>query len=144
VALLLGLQPGVYAAVTAISVMGLHTSYLLPIFYKLRAISRKVWTEEDNGPWHLGKWSVPVNVIALLWIVFFDILFVVAPNDVTFGSYTMHYTTGKAFLIIIVLIVLLYYSFARRSYQGPHLGTYAHVNNRLNNREFQVEAKETV
>lgn len=144
VALLLGLQPGVYAAVTAISVMGLHTSYLLPIFYKLRAISRKVWTEEDNGPWHLGKWSVPVNVIALLWIVFFDILFVVAPNDVTFGSYTMHYTTGKAFLIIIVLIVLLYYSFARRSYQGPHLGTYAHVNNRLNNREVQIEANETV
>jgi amino acid transporter len=143
-ALLSGLQPGVYAAVTAISVMGLHTSYLIPIFYKLRAISRKVWTEEDNGPWHLGRWSVPVNVIALLWIVFFDILFVVAPNDVTFGSYTMHYTTGKAFLIILALIVLLYFTYARRTYKGPHLGTYGDVNMRLNKKGVPEEVKQSV
>jgi amino acid transporter len=132
IALLLGLQSGVYAAVTAISVMGLHTSYLIPIYYKLRAQARNVWMKEDNGPWHLGKWSVPVNVIALLWIVFFDILFVVAPNDVTFGSYTIHYTTGKAFVVIMALIFGLYFTFARRAYKGPHLGTYEEVNKRLN------------
>jgi amino acid transporter len=144
VALLLGLQPGVYAAVTAISVMGLHTSYLIPISYKLRAIARKVWTEDDDGPWHLGKWSVPVNVIALFWIVFFDILFVVAPNDVTFGSYTMHYTTGKAFLVIVALIIILYYGFARRVYNGPHLGTYEEVNKRLNQKSLHVHAAQSV
>jgi amino acid transporter len=142
VALLLGIQPGIYAAVTAISVMGLHTSYLIPIFYKLRAISRGVWTDADNGPWHLGKWSVPVNIIALLWIVFFDVLFVLAPNDVTFGSYTMHYTTGKAFLVIMVLVVLLYYGFAKRAYKGPHLGSYAEVNIRLNQKEVQLDREE--
>jgi len=143
-ALLLGLQSGVYAAVTAISVMGLHTSYLIPIFLKLRAINRNVWTEEDDGPWHLGKWSVPVNIIALLWIVFFDILFVVAPNDVTFGSYTMHYTTGKAFLVILAIVFFLYYAFARRSYNGPHLGTYEDVNIRLNSQDVQVKANKTI
>jgi amino acid transporter len=144
VALLLGLQPGVYAAVTAISVMGLHTSYLIPIFYKLRAISRGVWTQEDNGPWHLGKWSVPVNIVALLWIVFFDVLFVVAPNDVTFGSYTMHYTTGKAFLVIMAAVVILYYTFAKRVYKGPHLGTYAEVNIRLNQKEARSSEEEEI
>ncbi|WP_066368768.1 amino acid permease [Neobacillus fumarioli] len=144
IALLLGLQPGIYAAVTAISVMGLHTSYLIPISYKLRAISRGAWTTEDNGPWYLGKWSVPINIIALVWIVFFDILFVVAPNDVTFGSYTMHYTTGKAFLFIMALIVILYYTFAKRVYKGPHLGTYAEVNIRLNQKEPQSKAEEEI
>jgi amino acid transporter len=145
IALLLGLQPGVYAAVTAISVMGLHTSYLLPLFYKIRAVYRGAWTNEDNGPWHLGKWSVPVNIIALLWIVFFDVLFVLAPNDVTFGNYTVHYTTGKAFLVIIAAVFLLYFAFAKRAYKGPYLGSYSEVNYRLNKKEDdQLNAEEMV
>jgi hypothetical protein len=87
---------------------------------------------------------VPVNIIALLWIVFFDVLFVVAPNDVTFGSYTMHYTTGKAFLVIIAAIIILYYTFAKRAYKGPHLGTYSEVNLRINQKVAQLNEEEVV
>jgi hypothetical protein len=51
----------------------------------------------------------------------------------------MHYTTGKAFLVIMVLVVVLYYAFAKRAYKGPHLGSYAVVNIRLNQKGAQSD-----
>jgi uncharacterized membrane protein len=29
-----------------------------------------------RGPWHLGRWSQPVGIIAVLWLAFMSILFV--------------------------------------------------------------------
>lgn len=57
----------------------------------------------------------------------------------------MHYTTGKAFLVIIAAVALLYYTFAKRAYKGPYLGSYAEVNYRLNKREdAQSQVEEMV
>jgi len=53
------------------------------LLLKLRAIRRGVWTGRANGPWNLGNWSVPVNVVALVWIAFITVLFVLPPNELT-------------------------------------------------------------
>jgi len=73
----------VYPAVTGISTIGLYLSYGIPLLLKLWAIRRGLWTERANGPWSLGNWSVPVNVVALAWIAFITVLFVLPPNELT-------------------------------------------------------------
>ena len=74
-AFLLGLpylwNPTAYAAVTSIAVIGLYIAYGIPILLRLIAGSRF-----QRGPWHLGQWSRPIGIIAVLWIAFISILFV--------------------------------------------------------------------
>ena len=60
-----------YAAVTSIAVIGLYIAYGIPILLRLRA-----GDSFQRGPWHLGRWSRPVGIIAVIWIAFIAILFV--------------------------------------------------------------------
>ena len=58
-----------YVAITSIAVIGLYISYVLPILLRLIAKDFK------PGPWHLGAWSRPIGVIAVVWVIFIAILF---------------------------------------------------------------------
>jgi amino acid permease (GABA permease) len=89
-AFLLGLpyliSPVAYFAVTSIAVIGLYLAYGTPILLRLMAGNSFV-----PGPWQLGRWSRPVGIIAVAWIVFIAILFCLpqaAPgNTVTTFNY---------------------------------------------------------
>jgi amino acid permease (GABA permease) len=74
-ALLLGLpylwNSYAYAAVTSIATIGLYIAYVTPTFLRLRQGSNF-----QRGPWHLGRWSAVVGIIACIWVVFITILFV--------------------------------------------------------------------
>lgn len=59
-----------YAAVTSIATIGLYVAYIIPVFLRLSAGQRFV-----PGPWNLGRWSRPIGVIAVLWVIFITILF---------------------------------------------------------------------
>ena len=59
-----------YAAVTSIAVIGLYIAYVIPTFLRLRQGAEFV-----RGPWHLGRWSRPIGIIAVVWVVFITILF---------------------------------------------------------------------
>src|SRR5580658_9824946 len=73
-ALILGLpylwNSAAYAAVTAIATIGLYIAYVSPTFLRLRQ-----GATFKRGPWHLGRWSKPVGIIAVTWVVFITILF---------------------------------------------------------------------
>ena len=82
-AFLLGLpylwSPVAYAAVTGVATIALYIAYGIPILLRLLAGDKF-----QRGPWHLGRWSRPVGIIAVLWIVFIAILFLlpsVAPGN---------------------------------------------------------------
>ena len=64
-------NPVAYAAVTSIAVIGLYIAYGLPILLRLLAGEKF-----QRGPWHLGRWSYIVGWIAVVWIGFIAILFV--------------------------------------------------------------------
>jgi amino acid permease (GABA permease) len=116
-AFLLGLpyliSPVAYFAVTSIAVIGLYIAYGLPILLRLLAGERF-----QRGPWHLGRWSYVVGWIAVIWIAFIAILFVlpqVAPGNTT---------TTFNYAPVAVGVVLLYsggYWFlsARKWFKGP-------------------------
>jgi len=64
-------NPTAYAAVTSIAVIGLYIAYGIPILLRRLAGSRF-----QPGPWQLGQWSPIVGWIAVIWIAFITILFV--------------------------------------------------------------------
>jgi amino acid permease (GABA permease) len=106
-------NPVAYAAVTSIAVIGLYIAYGIPILLRLIAGDKF-----QRGPWHLGRWSRPVGIIAVVWIGFISILFIlpqVAPGNTL---QTFNYS------IVAVGVVLLYaggYWFlsAKNWFKGP-------------------------
>ena len=107
------ISPVAYFAVTSIAVIGLYIAYGLPILLRLLA-----GEHFQRGPWHLGRWSYIVGWLAVIWIAFIAILFVlpqVAPGNTTV---TFNYAP------VAVGVVLLYsggYWFlsARNWFKGP-------------------------
>jgi amino acid transporter len=106
-------NPIAYYAVTSIATIGLYVAYGIPILLRLLAGAKF-----QRGPWHLGQWSRVVGIIAVVWIVFISILFLLpsaAPgnNLATFN-----------FAPVAVGVVLLYaggYWFlsAKNWFKGP-------------------------
>jgi amino acid permease (GABA permease) len=106
-------NPTAYAAVTSIAVIGLYIAYGIPILLRLLAGEKF-----QRGPWHLKQWSYVVGWIAVVWIAFIAILFVLpqaAPgNDLATFNYAP----------VAVAVVLLYaggYWFlsAKNWFKGP-------------------------
>jgi amino acid permease (GABA permease) len=59
-----------FFAITSVAVIGLYIAYIIPVFLRLRA-----GDSFQRGPWHLGRWSRPIGVVATIWVVFIAILF---------------------------------------------------------------------
>ena len=78
-ALLLAVSVKDYSAVLSIAVICLYLSYGLPIVARLYA--RLTGKGGDIGPWHLGSFSTAVAVVAILWIAFISVVFVLPPNQ---------------------------------------------------------------
>lgn len=106
-------SPVAYAAVTSIAVIGLYIAYGIPILLRLIAGEKF-----QRGPWHLGRWSYLIGWIAVVWIAFIAILFIlpqVSPgNTLTTFNYS----------IVAVGVVVLYAGgywllSARHWFKGP-------------------------
>src|SRR5579884_144407 len=87
-----------YAAVTSIATIGLYIAYALPIL--LRVLAK----EFKPGVWHLGRWGKPIGWIAVIWVVFISILFMLPsanPMNAANFNYTPVVVLGT-FLIITI------------------------------------------
>jgi amino acid permease (GABA permease) len=117
-ALLLGLpylwNPTAYAAVTSIAVIGLYIAYVTPTFLRLR--------QGENfrrGPWHLGRWSRPIGIIAVIWVIFITILFMlptVSPITATNFNYTV-----VAVIAVVGFAGIWWLVSARNWFTGPRV-----------------------
>lgn len=63
-----------FSAITSVATIGLYISYAVPIVAKI--INRKQFVP---GPLHLGRFSEPVGIVAVLWICIITVLFVLPP-----------------------------------------------------------------
>jgi amino acid transporter len=88
-------SPVAYAAVTSIAVIGLYIAYAIPIFLRLKNDDAFV-----PGPWHLGRWSKPIGWIAVTWVVFISILFVLPQVKPVTGS-TFNYASIAVAVVLI-------------------------------------------
>ncbi|MGH9404289.1 MAG: amino acid permease [Terriglobia bacterium] len=91
---------GAYSVVTSISVVGFYLSYIIPVYLGWR--KKRRWVGK-RGPWHLGKSSSPINVLAIVWTLFICTIMVMPPNTragwgiaaVMGVLLLLHFTTGK-------------------------------------------------
>ncbi|MDQ3264934.1 MAG: amino acid permease [Myxococcota bacterium] len=106
-ALLVALWAQAYSAMVALSTLALYASYGVPIAIGLWARRRGVWA--TRGPWDLGRWSLPINVLALGWVAVVTVLFVLPPNQLA----------GYTFAGALVALGLYWALYMRRSFTGP-------------------------
>jgi len=57
------------AAVFAVCTVALNVACLVPVVCKV------VYGRFERGPWHLGRWSVWVNGVAVVWNVLVSVVF---------------------------------------------------------------------
>jgi amino acid permease (GABA permease) len=62
-----------YLAVTSIAVIGLYVAYVTPV------LLRRLNPDFRPGQWNLGRWSAVIGWIAVGWVVFIVILFMLPP-----------------------------------------------------------------
>lgn len=88
-------SPTAYAAVTSINVVGLTPAIAIPVFLRLRAGHRF-----QAGPWNLGRWSRPIGIIAVVWVAFVTMLFLLPQTSpVTVDSFNY---AGVALVVVLV------------------------------------------
>ena len=102
-----------YVAITSIATIGLYISYVLPILLRLIA------KDFQPGPWNLGRWSKPIGIIAIIWVVFISILFMLPTvNPITVLNFNY-----APVVIVGALIILTVWWFVsvRKWFKGPHI-----------------------
>ena len=103
-----------YAAVTSIATIGLYIAYVTPTFLRLRQ-----GDSFRRGPWHLGRWSRVVGIIAVTWVVFITVLFVLpAASPITWK--TFNYTI-VALAAVLGFAGIWWLTSARNWFTGPRV-----------------------
>ena len=101
-----------FSAATSIATIGLYVSYGIPI--ALRLIYRQKFVK---GPFHLGKFSEIVAFLAVAWILFISIAFIL-PQENPVDSQTLNYA-----IVAVGIVVAYSLSFwlisARKWFKGP-------------------------
>jgi amino acid transporter len=108
-----------YAAATAVAVIGLYIAFVLPIILRLRA-----GESFERGAWHLGKHYRWIDWVAILWIFFICIVFLLPayqggiPFKSNFSWSILNYTPLPVFGALI-LFGGWYLLSGRKWFKGP-------------------------
>ncbi|MBW8483751.1 amino acid permease [Actinomadura sp. PM05-2] len=101
-----------YLAVTSVAVIGLYIAYVIPTFLRLRQGDRF-----EAGPWNLGRWSRPIGITAVVWVVFIAVLFMLPPaSPITRDSFNY---SPIAVLVVLGGAALWWVVSARKWFTGP-------------------------
>jgi amino acid transporter len=105
VALVAAVYSGAYSTVTSISVIGLYISYVIPVYLSWRERKK----QRLRGPWHLGRYSATINLVAMMWVSFISVILSLPDNM----------RAGKTVLAFALLLALWYAARERRRFVGP-------------------------
>jgi amino acid permease (GABA permease) len=101
-----------YVAVTSIAVIGLYVAYVLPTFLRLR-----LGSSFQPGPWQLGRWSRPIGIIAVAWVVIISVLFMLPTASPITGT-NFNYTV-VAVVAVLGFAGIWWLASARKWFTGP-------------------------
>jgi amino acid transporter len=104
---LLAFSAAAYSAMVALSTVALCVSYALPVALGWRARRSGQWRR--FGPWDLGRWSGPVNLVALAWVAVLLVLFVLPP----------HQLAGYTFAGLCALLAVWWWLDVRHRFRPP-------------------------
>jgi amino acid transporter len=104
VAFVMGVFP--MSILASMSIIAMYASYGLPI---LLAVLARRQDQCAVGAWNLGRHSQKVGIIAVVWIAFISVLFVLPPNGLA----------GEAFGGLLLALGAYHFLWARKRFQGP-------------------------
>lgn len=97
-----------YLAVTSIAVIGLYIAYVTPVFL------RRMNPDFKQGRWSLGKWSAPIGWIAVVWVIFIVILFMLPPAS-PITAETFNYAP-IAVIAVLILATVMWFAGGRKHF----------------------------
>jgi hypothetical protein len=108
-----------YAAVTSIATIGLYIAYAIPIFLRLRM--GDAW---EPGEWTLGRWYKPIGTIAVIWVCFISVLFIlpITPTGIPFKDGFTWLSFNYAPIAVLGTLVLVggwWILSANKWFKGP-------------------------
>lgn len=111
-------SPVAFQALISFFALSLYMSYFITIsmFLYHRIASKGV----AYGPWHLGRFGIPINILALGFCVL-PIVFLPFPLSVPITWRSMTYS-GPILGIILLLIALSWMLGAKNQFKGPIVG----------------------
>jgi len=89
----------VLSTVTSIATVGFYFGYFIVIVLAIRAKFTGRWKE--HGPWSIGKFWLPVAIVAILWNLYISVAVCLPPNFITF----------EIFGGIMVVLAIYYFGF---------------------------------
>ena len=101
---IVAISSGAFSVVTSMSTVGLYISYIIPIYLGWRVRRTNGWDEQ--GPWHLGRYSNLVNIVAMAWTGFICVILVMPPNQVA----------GETMLGVGIILAILYFARERQRF----------------------------
>ncbi|KAI8069870.1 amino acid/polyamine transporter I [Gongronella butleri] len=102
-----------WSAILSLGVVAYNMAYALPF------VCRLIWVRDKmpKGAFDLGRWSLPLNIISVLWISFLSIILcfpAVSPVDAASMNYS------SLMIGAVVLFSLAYYAIkGRKTFHGP-------------------------
>lgn len=132
---LFGFSDAALSSLAGATVVGIYTSYGIPIFLRITSGRGKL----KPGPFSLGKYYMPIGIISVVWIVFVEVL-LLFPYTEAPAPIDMNYA------IVLVAAVLLFASgswvlSARKWFTGP-VPNVERDDSDLNVTEVEVEKDE--
>ena len=113
VGLLFIINETAFNAIVSVNTIASSMAYFIPIALKV-TVARKVFS---RGPFHLGPFSIPINIISLIWILLTSILFV-CPTEYPVTAGNMNYAI-VVFGGVMGLSIGYYHFRARKWFKGP-------------------------
>jgi amino acid transporter len=105
-AVLFTVYSSVYSTITAVCVILLYVSYVLPTAAGLLSYGR---TWKTFGPWHLGRWFRPLAFVSLTTCIGLMVIGMQPPNEKALPA-----VSGTA-----IGLVVLWFTLARKRFPGP-------------------------
>ena len=111
--------PTAYYAATSVAVIGLYIAYGIPIVLRLHH-----GENFTTGPWNLGSWYRIVGTLAVLWICFISVLFILPTDDKGYPwveGFTWNLVNYAPITLVAVVgaIGIWWLASARRWFSGP-------------------------
>jgi len=104
-------SPVAYGAVTAVNVIGMNPSYIIPVYLRLRQGDRFA-----PGPWNLGRWSRPIGIAAVVWVVILTVL-VCLPQRAPVTVETFNY--APVTLAVVLVLAWAWWKLAGNKFSVP-------------------------
>jgi choline transport protein len=92
-------------------------SYAIPILLRVIAPLTMTTAPRFEGPWNLGRWSLPINIMALVYLLFTSITFNF-PSLNPVDSENMNYTSAAVGVVMLVALIT-WFTTAKGNFRSP-------------------------